>query len=142
MRNVDAIKTRLFSGERASRRVDLEILAAAIKLGETNRERPLDHAERSALIAQRDHAHHGVFREPNEVTRVELQFEPAVFRGSEGVAFDDRVIQLNAFPVFAVGSLYVRLARDQADADDARFNVVIVRLIVVVGGAGGDGDGE
>jgi hypothetical protein len=129
-----------FSGESAAWRVDFEKLLIAIKLRQANRDGALNHAERRAFIAQGHDAQLRVFGQPDEIASVKLHFEPAVLAGGDRVAFDERIIQLDAFPVFTSVSFQVCFARDQTDTHDARFYVVIIRLVVV--GADRDGQGK
>jgi hypothetical protein len=141
-RRVDPVKTGLFSGHRAARRVDFKILAAAIEIYQTDDQRSFNDTKRDSFVAQSYNAQRRIRREAEKVARIDLDLEPAVFAGRDGIAFDNRIIEPGALPVGVAVTFEISVAGDVADAHDASFHVVIIGLVVVVGGAGGNGDRE
>jgi hypothetical protein len=140
LRNVNPVKSVFLGGKRGFGSVEFEVAVfAAVELCETHYHRAFHSTHGDAFVAQGDDTQGRVSAETNEVARVDLDFQFAVGGSRDGVAFDQRVIQLGRFPVFAVAVLQAHRAFEHADAHDASFDVVIV-IIIVVAGAGGDGN--
>jgi hypothetical protein len=112
----------------------------AVELPEPHDGCSFDDAERDSLVAQSDDAQSRVRGKPDEVARVDLNLEAAVVVGGDGIALDERIIQPEWFPILVAVPFQINLAADQADADDTRFYVVIVFIVVV--GAGSNCYGE
>jgi hypothetical protein len=124
-----------------ARRVNFKGFTTAVELSQPNHDCTLDNTQRRAFIAQGNDAHYRAGRQTDKVAGIELYFDPAVLAGSNSVAFDDWVVQPDELPLLAAVTLQVYLADHQADTDDAGLDVVVVRLVVVLG-AGGDSYGE
>jgi hypothetical protein len=69
-----------------------------------------------------------------------LYFQVAILAGGDDVAFDQRKIQPDRLPIVDTVTFDIYVAAHHADADDARFHVVVVGLIIV--GEGSDWNGE
>jgi hypothetical protein len=113
-----------------------------VKFRQANCGGSFNDTERDSLVAQSDDAQRRLRGEPDEVSRVDLNLETAIVICSDGVALDERIVQPEWFPILVAVTFQVNLAADQADADDARFYVVVVVSIIVIVGAGDFWNGE
>ena len=111
-RHVDPVKPRLLRSHRGSRRVDFEIFLITIELEQSHHRRAFEHTQRDALVAQCDDSQSRARRQSHKVTRVKLDFHPALLVGGDRVAFDKRVIHPRAFPILVAISFEVHFPGD------------------------------
>jgi hypothetical protein len=109
-----------------------------IEFSEANSGRSFNNTERNTLVAQSDDAQGRVCGEPDEVSRIDLNLDTAIVDCGNGIALDQRIIQPECFPILVAVAFQISLAADQADADDARFYVIVVVGIIVIAGADGN----
>ncbi len=108
----------------------------AVKLRQSNRDRPLDETERNSFITQSNNTQDRSCGKTHEVSRVNLDLEQAAFAGGDGIAFDQRIIEPDRLPILVAVALQINFAADQTDASDASFDVIIVIRLIVVGAGG------
>jgi hypothetical protein len=101
-----------------------------VKLCQTNGDSPFENAERHAIVTQRNYAQYCVRSEAHKVARVNLNLQTRLAIGGNRITFDERKIELGTFPIGITSMLQVYVPRDQADANNACFDVIVISIIV------------
>jgi hypothetical protein len=101
-----------------------------IKFCQTNHDAAPHNAESHAFVAKANYAECRVGSETHEVSPIDLNLEARVAIGGHSIALDQWKIESCTFPVLIAASLQIYFAGDQADARDARFDVILIRFIV------------
>jgi hypothetical protein len=87
-RDIDAIESILFCGQRRVWRIDLKIFFLTVESRETDHRRAFKDAQCNSFIAQRENLESRTRSEAHEVAGVDLDLQPTVSIGCNGVAFD------------------------------------------------------